>query len=38
MKKNKTDGRKYVTQRIRLKRLLQMQMKKIEKTIVRQQY
>ena len=38
MKKNKTGGRKYVTQHIRLKRFASDANEKIEKNIVRQQY
>lgn len=38
MKKNKTGGRKYVTQHIRLKRFDSDANEKIEKTIVRPQY
>lgn len=38
MKKNKTGGRKYVTQHIRLKRFVFDANEKIEKTIIRRQY
>lgn len=38
MKKNKTGGRKYVTQHIRLKKVASDANEKIEKTIVRKQY
>lgn len=38
MKKNKTGGRKYVIQHIKLKRFASDANEKIEKTIVRKQY